>query len=110
MNIPSRTLVLSDAAGTPFGTLRIAPTDGDRTECIFDVPEPSDAQGLRPEVRWLHKRHYQRWSEHRFTLDKHGVIRVSKGDFELILEPAEGGGFQSRLPLPPLRAAWGPPP
>lgn len=109
MELPASTLAVFDSEGEAFGYVRIAPdpTRDDRIDCIFDVEATNAAQGLRSEVRWLCKRHFQQKSEHRLVLGNDGTVTIKKGDFKLVLEPEEeGDGLQSRAPSPPITAIW----
>ncbi|MEZ4323131.1 MAG: hypothetical protein R3F61_37035 [Myxococcota bacterium] len=108
--LPSHKLVFSDSTGLPFGVVHLAPSESDplKGDCIFDMEARTPAQDCRDEVRWLAKRHYQRWSEHKFAVDDDGVITIKKASFSLILDPAEDGeGFVSRPPAPRVTASWG---
>lgn len=113
VDFPSRTLVLHDGAGVAFGTIRLAPREPDSSkwDCIFDIAlDASSAQAQRSEVRWLAKRGYVRWGEHRVKVDaKTGTLTMTQGDFKLVLVPDEDGGFASNPPQPPVRAYWGGP-
>lgn len=108
MTIPSSTLVFSDSDGAPFGVLRISPLEADsnKADCIFDVVPRTPEQEVRPEVRWLAKRHYVRASEHRLTVGADGSLTIQKGSFSVVFDPAEGGGFTTRPPSPPVTAFW----
>jgi len=107
--LPSDTLALYDARGTLFGWLRFAPRDAEphKGECLFDIlPEAQDG-AERSEARWLAKRHYVRWSEHRFTLAPSGALTVRKAGFTLELHPdIEGDGLHTEPPQPPVTARW----
>ena len=108
MNFPSRTLVLRDAVGTAFGFLRFAPRDeeGKKWDCLFDV-EMDPATEARSEVRWLYKRRYVRYGEHRVKHDTEaGTLAISQGSFNLVLHPTEDEGFETRAPTPPISAIW----
>lgn len=104
--LPGLALTLCDGEGRRFGTLRLARRPGDviKGECIFDVAEPGDT--ARPEVRWLHKRRYQRMSEHKFTYDEQGVLTVSGPDFRVHFEPLEDGALATKPPAPRVLAQW----
>ena len=106
--IQPRTLVLRDGAGEPFGFLRLAAVapDAQKGDCIFDITPGSAEQAERSEVRWLQKRGYRRYSEHRFLLDDDGVLTVSQGNFKIELAPTDDGGFGTRLPSPRVTAVW----
>jgi len=106
--LPAPTLVLFDATGAPFGQLRLVPVEGrPYAEGIFDVAPTSEAQAERSEVRWLCKRHFKRFSEHRLSIGDDGSLTVKKGSFRLDLHPNDDGtGFRTQPPAPPIRAAW----
>lgn len=104
--LPSDTLAFFDGEGVLFGVARIAPGDRpDRIDCIFDFPDELPSRD--PSARWLAKRHYRQWSEHRLTLGADGSLTIKKGSFSIVLDPdEESDGFVSRPPAPSLSAAW----
>jgi hypothetical protein len=106
--LPVRTLVLRDQTFTPFGFLRLAPTSDSplKGDCLFDITPDSPEQARRSEVRWLHKRHYRRYSEHKFVVDDAGVYTIRQGGFELVLTPDEHGNLTTTQPAPPVTATW----
>ena len=110
IELPAPSLRLSDASGRPFGHLRIVPVEGRAfADCIFDVAPFDEAQAQRSEVRWMCKRHYQRYSEHRLTIDSQGALTIRKASFVWVLDPdEEGDGFTSRRPAPRVHAHWAP--
>ena len=105
--LPSRTLVLHDANGAPFGVLRLAPSEDNplKGECIFDVHPASAEQGARTEVRWLYKRRFKRFGEHKFKVAD-GSVTITGADFTVVLDPTEDGPMQTRPPAPRVTAAW----
>ncbi len=100
-----RALVLCDSTGAPFGFLRLVPTRSgpERGDCIFDIRPGSDAQAKRSEVRWVAKRRFERFSEHKYTLDD-GTLTVRQGDFELVMLQDDAGDFATSPSLPRLSA------
>ena len=108
MNTQSKTLALYDSQGECFGALHMVPKADDLTkgECIFDVAPRSEEQGERHEVRWLCKRHFQRWSEHRFKLGEDGSVTVHLNKFRIVFEPNSDGVFTLRPPAPPVTAIF----
>jgi hypothetical protein len=108
IELPASSLILSDTTGRPFGQLRLVPVDGKPyAEGIFDVAPVDEEQAARSEVRWMCKRHYKRFSEHRLSLGADGSITVKKAGFTWVLDPdEEGDGFTSRAPAPKVRATW----
>ncbi len=108
IDLPASSLVLLDSAGRPFGQLRlVAHPEKPYAEGIFDVEPIDEAQAARSEVRWLCKRHYKRFSEHRLTIGRDGTLIVKKAGFLLTLHPdEESEGYASRAPDPPVRARW----
>jgi hypothetical protein len=96
-----------DAEGCCFGRLRLVPhEEKPYAEGIFDVAPIDAAQAERPEVRWLCKRHYKRFSEHQLQIAPNGTLTVKKAEFTLVLDPIEGGGYIARAPAPALKAEW----
>lgn len=110
MQIPSSQLALFDTEGEVFGHVRIAadPDREGRFDCVFDVEANNPSQALRPEVRWLLKRHFQRYSEHRFKLHDDGSVKISKAGFTLWLDPEEEDPetLRARPPAPGVTALW----
>lgn len=110
MQTPSSQIALFDTEGEAFGYIRIAadPDREDRLDCIFDVEPTNPAQALRSEVRWLLKRHFQRYSEHRLQLLDDGGVKISKADFTLWLDPDEDApdALRARPPAPGITAVW----
>lgn len=107
---PARALVLMDHTGAAFGWFRIAPRTPEETKWdgLFDTRPASPEQDARSEVRWLHKRHYKRWGEHRVKLDADGTVHISLGAFKLVLEPEDDDDdfLRARPPAPPVTARW----
>jgi len=108
IDLPASSLVLLDNTGRSFGQLRlVAHPEKPYAEAIFDVEPIDEAQAARSEVRWLCKRHYKRFSEHRLSIGRDGAITVKKAGFLLELHPdEEGDGYASKAPAPPVRARW----
>jgi hypothetical protein len=105
---PSNTLILQDGSGAAFGLLRLAPRTPEKKkwDCIFDIRPSSPQQAARSEVRWLAKRRFKRFGEHRVKMDDDGVVTISLADFRFEFEPDETGGLFTRRPAPPVSAVW----
>ena len=104
--LPSHTIALADASGARFGFVRLSPRERGalKGDCIFDI-RPGSGQDTRSDVRWLYKRRYPRAFEHRFRIDRKGIVIITQGDFSLKLEPTEDG-MRTRPPAPPIFARW----
>ncbi|MFK7931818.1 MAG: hypothetical protein AB8H79_26815 [Myxococcota bacterium] len=107
-DLPSTTLLLSDATGTAFGVLRLSPKPDapSKGECIFDVRITDPAQETRNEVRWLLKRHFKTAGEHTFKIADDGTITVAQSKFRVVFEADEDGDMRSRPPAPRVKIAW----
>lgn len=104
--LPAPTLLLNDGKGNAIGRVRLVLSSETalKGECIFDMRElPADA---RSEERWLHKRRYQRASEHKFKIDEEGVVKITGPDFKVLFEPTETGDLCSVPPAPRVTASW----
>ncbi len=107
--LPSRTLRLLDSSGTSFGYLRFAPRESQpsKGDCLFDIlPESQHGAAARSEARWLAKRHYVRWSEHKYKLTEDGTLTVSQGDFRVVFHIDEEDTMTTRPPAPPITGVW----
>ncbi|TNE84813.1 MAG: hypothetical protein EP330_27795 [Deltaproteobacteria bacterium] len=105
--LPSNTLQLLDSRLQSIGFLRLARTSDDavKGDCIFDIAEPGD--DARSETRWLHKRRYQRMSEHRFAVEDDGRIKITGPEFRVFLAvDEESGDLVTEPPAPRVFARW----
>ena len=104
--LPSDTLALYDFSDALIGLVRFAPREDfpNQGECIFDMQTPGADAG--DEVRWLYKQRFKTAGEHKFKIDKHGVITVSQADFRIVLDVNEEGQYRVREPMPQVLAIF----
>ncbi len=114
--LPGTRLSIYDALGANIATVHfhLKPagpsrrSKGPKGECIFELAPDWSSSGSS-EARWIAKRRFEKVGEHRFRIDREGVITMHSGDFRLVLHPDpedEDGGLRTAPPQPEIHAVW----